>query len=158
MHNTWHGWEIFYICLMSAAWISSAQECTQSVHSTSVSCGSIMRPTGFISCDVDLILFNVLILHQNSYILLPCVRILRSYHFVHIFCVSYLYVLMHILCVCIVCHLNERPLSTVLYALFFYGCDEKSAMTSIKDWNLNLNLIKLRSDGRHAATDTFRRR
>ena len=36
-------------------------------------------------------------------------------------------------------HFKERPLSTVLYALF-YACDERSAMTSIKDWNLNLNL------------------
>ena len=105
-------------CLMSAVWISSAQECTQSVHLTSVSCDSIMRPTGVISCHVDLIPIMVLILHLNSNVLLPYVRILRSYHFVHIFCVSYLYVLMHILCVCIFYHFNERLLSTVLYALF----------------------------------------
>ena len=103
---------------MSAVWISSAQECTQSVHLTSVSCDSIVRPTGVISCHVDLIPIMVLILHWNSNVLLPYVRIFRSYHFVHIFCVSYLYVLMHILCVCIFYHFNERPLSTVLYALF----------------------------------------
>ena len=77
-----------------------------------------MRPTGVISCHVDLIPIMVLILHLNSNVLLPYVRILRSYHFVHIFCVSYLYVLMHILCVCIFYHFNERLLSTVLYALF----------------------------------------
>ena len=106
------------MCLMNAVWISSAQECTQSVLLTSVSCGSIMRPTGVISCNVDLIPITVLILHGNSDVLLPYVRILRSYHFVHIFSVSYLYVLMHILCVCIFYLFNERPLSTVLYALF----------------------------------------
>ena len=77
-----------------------------------------MRLTGVISCHVDLIPIMVLILHWNSYVLLPYVRILRSYHFVHIFCVSYMYVLIQILCVCIFYHFNERPLSTVSYALF----------------------------------------
>ena len=74
---------------------------------------------------VDLHIYDRVMVVWRSYHLykipvinLPYVRILRSYHFVHIFCVSYLYVLMHILCVCIFYHFNERPLSTVLYALF----------------------------------------
>ena len=39
---------------------------------------------------------------------------------------------MQILGVGIFYHVNERPLSTVLYALF-YVCNERSAMTLIKD-------------------------
>ena len=77
-----------------------------------------MRPTGVILCHVDLILFMALILHQISYVLLQYVRILCLYHLVEFFCVSYLYVLMHILGVYIFYHFNERPLSTLLYALF----------------------------------------
>ena len=102
--------------------ISSAQECTQSVHLTSVSGGSIMRPTGVILCHVDLIPIMVLILHKIFYVLLPYVRILRSHHFVHVFYVSYLYVLMHILCVCIFYHLLNVHLA-LYYMHCFYACD-----------------------------------
>ena len=77
-------------------------------------------------CDRQALFHVMLILYQLWYLfytgsLMYCYRMLEYYVliiFVHIFCVSYLYVLMHILCVCIFCHFNERPLSTVSYALF----------------------------------------